>query len=663
MRKSSSAGYRIWKGATIKSLVPAWTRNCLEKWRAILKDFGAGITEGKAKPQVGKIEGIFAAAGITALVILPFLEIIVRGVFQSGIPAQSEYLYHLVIWVTFLGGMITSRQDKHLSISLAAHFSRGSRRSFILSIGSLLSSTVLTALFLSALSFILMAFDTGVKIGIFPVRLALIIMPVGYLFMALRSVTREGIQGRMRWIGWAGFPLGLLMGLPPLTNLLFSLNVPYPLWIDGMLDGWYAFFAVCTVPGILLLIAAAFLGIPLFVAISGIAYLLFARQFGAMEVIPNEAYTMLTSPSIPALPLFTLAGYILSESNAGKRLVRLFQAWFGWMPGGLVTASVLVCTFFTTFTGASGVTILALGALLAYILKEHGVGEEFSEGMLTASGSIGLLFPPSLPIILYGVVAGISIKDLFLGGIIPGFIMVAALAVMGVIHAVRKKVHLVPFNIKEAGQATLGALWEILLPLIIILGYFLGITTIVETGSIAVLYALVVEVFIHRDIRVKDIPGVFLKSIPIIGGVLIILAAARGLSFFIVDARVPMRLTEWVAEHIQSKYVFLILLNLALLITGCFMDIFSAIMVVVPLIIPLAGLFDIHPVHLGIIFLANLELGYLTPPVGLNLFLASYRFEKTLPQVYHRVIPFFLVLLVMVLLITYVPMFSLMLVP
>ena len=621
------------------------------------------MTEIQTRRSFGKIEGLFAAVAVGVLVLLPFLEIIIRGIFKTGIPAQAEYLYHLVIWVTFLGGMITSRQEKHLSISLATHFSRGDRRSFIIAAGAFLSSSVLTALSISSLSFLLIAFDPTGRVGIFPMRLALVIMPVGYFFMALRAVTSEGITGKMKWIGWIGFPVGILMALPPVVNILFSFSVQYPLWIDGMLDGWYAFFGVCTVPGIIILILAAFFGIPLFVAISGIAYLLFARQFGAMEVIPNEAYAMLTGPSIPAIPLFTLAGYILSESNAGRRLVALFQAWFGWLPGGLIIASVLVCTFFTTFTGASGVTILALGALLAFVLKENGVGDRFSEGLLTASGSIGLLFPPSLPIILYGVVAGISIKDLFLGGVIPGLIMVLALAVMGIIHAFRRKVPLVPFSLKEAGRATAGALWEILLPVIIILGYFLGITTIVETGSIAVVYALVVEVFIHRDIKPKDIPLVFLKSIPIIGGVLIILAAARGLSFFIVDARVPMMLTAWVEEHIQSKYLFLILLNLALLITGCFMDIFSAITVVVPLIVPLAALFGIHPVHLGIIFLANLELGYLTPPVGLNLFLASYRFEKSLPQVYKRVIPFFLVLLVMVLLITYVPLFSLLLVP
>ncbi len=620
-------------------------------------------TESVSGRQFGRIEGVLAAASVAALVVLPFLEILVRGIFKTGIQAQADYLYHLVIWVTFLGGMITSRQEKHLSISLAAHFTRGRRRSLILAAGAFISAAVLTALTFSSLSFLLIAFDPGAKVGIFPMQLILIIMPVGYLFMALRAVRSTGIQPGMKWIGLIGFPVGILMALPPLMNILFSLSVEYPALPDSMLDGWYGVFAVFTLPGIILLIVAAFLGVPLFVAISGIAYLLFARQFGAMEVIPNEAYSMLTGPSIPAIPLFTLAGYILSESNAGKRLVRSFQGWFGWMPGGLIIASVLVCTFFTTFTGASGVTILALGALLAFVLKENNISEPFSEGLLTASGSIGLLFPPSLPIILYGVVAGISIKDLFLGGIIPGILMVAALAVMGVIHAWRRKVPLVKFDPKEAGKATAGALWEILLPVIIILGYFLGITTIVETGSIAVVYALVVEVFIHRDIRPRDISLVFLKSIPIIGGVLIILAAARGLSFFIVDARVPMMLTDWVQAHIQSKYVFLILLNLALLVTGCFMDIFSAITVVVPLIVPLAGLFGIHPVHLGIIFLANLELGYLTPPVGLNLFLASYRFEKPLPQVYKRVLPFFLVLLVMVLCITYIPVFSLLLVP
>jgi tripartite ATP-independent transporter DctM subunit len=277
---------------------------------------------------------------------------------------------------------------------------------------------------------------------------------------------------------------------------------------------------------------------------------------------------------------------------------------------------------------------------------------------LTASGSIGLLFPPSLPIIIYGVIAQLNIKEMFLGGIIPGFVMVLVMLIFSMIYASKNKIEREPFKIKEALAAAKNAIWEILLPVVIVILYFGGITTLVESAAAAVLYALLIEVVIHRDLKIKNLPQVIAKGIPIIGGVLVILSLANGLSYYIIDAEIPMKLTAWVQANISSKYVFLLLLNLALLVTGCFLDIFSAIMVVVPLIIPLGELFGIHPVHLGIIFLANLELGYLTPPVGLNLYLAAYRFNEPLGKIYRDVFPFLIIQLISVLLITYIPVLS-----
>ena len=320
--------------------------------------------------------------------------------------------------------------------------------------------------------------------------------------------------------------------------------------------------------------------------------------------------------------------------------------------------AILVCTFFTTFTGASGVTILAVGGLLSYVLIKGQYNKKFSSGLLTAVGSIGLLFPPSLPVIIYGVTAQVSIKDMFIGGIAPGIIMVLAMVLFGILFAKRNKVPRDRFVLKEALAAMKDSFWEILLPLIIVWGYFGGITTLVESGAVAVIYTLIIEVFVHRDIKVRQLSNVLLKCMPVIGGVLAILALAKGLSYYIVDAEIPMQLTAWVQSTISSKYVFLLLLNLALLVTGCFMDIFSAIMVVVPLIIPLGNLFGIHPVHLGIIFLANMELGYLTPPVGLNLYLASYTFNEPIGKIYKDVFPFLMIQLATVLLITYIPFFS-----
>jgi tripartite ATP-independent transporter DctM subunit len=506
---------------------------------------------------------------------------------------------------------------------------------------------------------ILMAFDKSMMIGIFPARLLTVIIPIGYLIISFRFSVSEKITKVGSWVIRSGFLLGFFLAFPSVVNIAYSVMSEVPSFLDTLNDFYYTFAPFITKPLLVILVLSMFFGLPLFVVLGGAAYLLFAGTWGVLELIPNEAYSMLTGHTIAAIPMFTLAGFILSESKAGERLIGLFQALFGWIPGGLAVSAVLVCAFFTTFTGASGVTILALGALLGYILMESGgYKKEFTHGLLTASGSIGLLFPPSLPIILYGVIAQISIKDLFIGGIIPGLLMVSILSGFGIITALKSGTSRIPFKLSSLLISFKEAAWEILLPIIILVSYFGGITSLVETGAVAVIYALLVEVVIQKDIKYNEIISVFLKSIPIIGGVLIILASSRGLSYFMIDAEIPMKLTYWVEAHISSKYLFLILLNFALLITGSMMDIFSAIMVVVPLMLPLGALFGIHPVHLGIIFLANLELGYLTPPVGLNLFLASYRFDEPLARIYKTVIPFFLMLLFSVLLITYIPWLS-----
>ncbi len=606
-----------------------------------------------------KTEDIAASGVLLLLAIVPVVEIVMRTFFRSGIKGGAEYTAHLVLWITFLGGMITSRNDRHLAISAGLDMLGEKPRIFVNVFNRTLSTVITFAFAISGLSMILMAFDESMMIGIFPVRILTSIIPLGYLFMSIRFSTTGEISVLGRWIIRSGFFFGMLLAFPSIVNIAYLLLPEVPSYMDTLNDLYYSFAAIITKPLLVILVLSMFFGLSLFVVLGGAAYLLFAGTWGVLELIPNEAYSMLTGHTIAAIPMFTLAGFILSESKAGERLIGLFQALFGWAPGGLAVAAVFVCAFFTTFTGASGVTILALGALLAYILMARGgFKKEFTHGLLTASGSIGLLFPPSLPIILYGVIAQISIKDLFIGGIIPGLLMVSILSGYGIVTALKSNAPRIPFKFSAVTVSFKEAAWEILLPVIILVSYFGGLTSLVETGAVAVIYALFVEVVIQKDIKYSEIVSVFLKSIPIIGGVLIILASSRGLSYFIIDAEIPMKLTYWVEAHISSKYLFLILLNLVLLITGSMMDIFSAIMVVVPLMLPLGALFDIHPVHLGIIFLANLELGYLTPPVGLNLFLASYRFDEPLARIYKTVIPFFLMLLFTVLLITYIPWLS-----
>ena len=616
-------------------------------------------------PHTRTLRGVFhfengvSTVVLLMIAVLPSLEIIARLVFKTGIHSSADMTHHLVLWLTCLGGAITSREGKHITLSAGLEMMGKTARSWITTVTVFISTTIASAMVWSSLSLVLIGFDPSKKIAFIPIQIAVAVIPLGFLLITVRFLTRAPIRGLKRGLAALGCILGTIIAFSSVMNILYTILPQVPLFFDTLQEFLFRISERIALVGVGIVIISIFFGTPIFIVLGGVAYLLFVRSFGALEVIPSEAYSMLTGYSIPAIPLFTFAGFILSESKAGERLVRLFRTWLGWLPGGLIIMTVLVCTFFTTFTGATGVTILALGALLAYVLVESGrYSTDFANGLITGSGSIGLLFPPSLPIILYGVIAQINIKQMFVGGILPGMLMVITICGIGVFTAVTHKVKPVRFQVKEAAASIKDSFWEILLPVIILLGYFGGLFTLVETGAVAVIYALIIEVVVHRDLRIGTLPQVMLKCIPIVGGVLIILAAAKGLSYYLVDAEVPMRLSAWVQANISSKYVFLILLNLALLITGCLMDIFSAILVVVPLIIPMGAAFGIHPVHLGVIFLANLGVGYLTPPVGLNLFLAAYRFNQPLARIYRNVIPFFLALLAVVLLITYVPWFS-----
>ena len=603
------------------------------------------------------------AAGLIFLflALIPTVEILFRLLFNSGLKGAEGYTRNAVVWVAFLAGTISSREKGHLSLTAGQSVLKGPLGGILHSMVSILCSGISIGLAVSSFSFMLIGFDPEQTVGFIPIRLIILIMPIGFLLMAVRFLYIRGKERSSVPTVLGGLLFGLFLGIPAFGNMAYSLMMDPPLFLDSWMTAYYSFFYYAAIPLILLLIVSAFAGTPIFILLGGIAFFLFSRDWGSLEILPNEAYNLLTSSSIPAIPLFTLTGFILSESKAGERLVRLFQSFMGGIPGGMAIMAVLVSAFFTTFTGASGVTILALGALLLYMLSEAGeYSEAFSQGLLTSSGSIGLLFPPSLPIIMYGVMAQISVRDMFLGGIIPGLILVGALSLMGIYTAVKShKKRISRFSFREFFDALKDASGELLLPVIILAGYFGGVTTLVETGAVAVIYSILLEGYIHKDFSIRKLFLVMDKSLPIIGGVLMILATAKGLSYYLVDAEVPMMLTDFVSSHIHSRIAFLIILNLILLITGCLMDIYSAILVVGPLVIPMGELFQVHPVQLGIIFLANLQLGYLTPPVGMNLFLASYRFETPLAIIYKRVVPFLLVLLVMVLLITYVPWFSL----
>lgn len=601
-----------------------------------------------------KLENSLAYLCIILLVLILIIEVIARKFFHTGVPNSTAYVQHLVLAATFIAASITSREKKHLSLAAAIPL-REPLKSVSGIIVAALSSSLVFAFMVASFSFTLMAFAPGEKIAFLPKRLLGLIMVWGFLMMGLRFIFQMERKNLRAPVAVLSILLGVFFAFAPLAQVLSQLKASWAPFLTSAASGLQPIVASLTVPLIVLLIMMAFLGVPIFIVLGGIGFFLFLRLGLPLEIIPNQAYTVLTGSAIPAIPLFAIVGFLLSESKAGERLVKFFQAVFSWFPGGLTVMAVLVCAFFTTFTGASGVTILALGGLLSFILMDAGYSKKFSVGILTASGSVGLLFPPSLPIIIYGVIAQTSIKDMFIGGLIPGAVLALALVAAGVVFSAKRKVPRHPFELKQALSFFGKSIWELLLPVVILVFYFGGITNLQESAAVAVLYAFVVETFIKRDLKIRDFPKVLAKCIPVIGGVLIILALANGLSYYIIDAQIPTKLATWVEGAISSKYVFLLLLNLALLVVGCFMDIYSAILVVVPLIIPLGNLYGIHPVHLGIIFLANLELGYLTPPVGLNLFLASYRFNEPMPKLYRDVLIFLGIMLGAVLLITYVP--------
>jgi tripartite ATP-independent transporter DctM subunit len=410
----------------------------------------------------------------------------------------------------------------------------------------------------------------------------------------------------------------------------------------------------------IILIILALLGTPLFAILAGLALVLFALTDTGIVVLTEEHYKLATSPHLITIPLFTLAGFLMAKSKAADRLVNVSRAWLGWMPGGLAIVVIASCAFFTTFTGASGVTIVALGGLLFPMMVADDYPEQFSHGIITSSGSIGLLFPPSLPIILYGIVAMTSVDKLFVAGILPGMLMVGVLAVYAIFVARRSEVERTDFVASEAFSSLWEAKWEIAVPAVVLVSIYGGYVTIAEASAIAAIYVLVVEVFILKDIALfpddsgrEDLASVIYESMVMVGAILLILGVAMGLTNYLVQEQVPMQILDFIRQYIDSKTTFLLVLTVFLLIVGCMMDIFSAIAVVVPLITPIALEYGVDPVHLGIIFLANLEIGYITPPVGLNLFISSLAFDKPVVYLYKTALPFLFLLLGALLVITF----------
>lgn len=412
-----------------------------------------------------------------------------------------------------------------------------------------------------------------------------------------------------------------------------------------------------------ILVLLAIFGAPLFTIIAASAMLGYHREGVDLMAIAIEILGIAGMPMLSAIPLFTFAGYLLSKSNAPQRLVRVTSAVLGWMPGGLAIVALAACAFFTAFTGASGVTIIALGAILYPALQQDGYPDNFNLGLVTTSGSLGLLFAPSLPLILYGVVAEISIDDLFKAGILPGMLMLFLLGGYSLWVNRHNRQPLMHFSFREVGAALWEAKWEIPLPVFVLGGIYSGFFAVSEAAAVTALYVLVVEVFVLREIRIRDLPGIMRESMLLVGGILIILGVSLASTNYMIDAQVPQQLLEYITEYVSSQANFLFLLFIFLLILGAILDIFSAIVLVVPLILPIAAQYGVNDFHLGVVFLAAMQLGYLTPPVGLNLFIASYRFNRSIMHVYSATFPFLLILMLCVLIIMYWANLSLWLIP
>ncbi len=420
--------------------------------------------------------------------------------------------------------------------------------------------------------------------------------------------------------------------------------------------------------GSAILLTLVILGVPLFAIIATSALYGFSRSDVDLSVIAIEIYRIVDTPILVAIPLFTLAGYVLGESKASERLVKLTDAMLGWMPGGLAIVSLFACAFFTALTGASGATIIALGAILYPAMKQAGYLEKFNLGLITSSGSLGLLFPPSIALILYGVIAqqmdleqNVSIDDLFLAGLLPGLLMLCMLTAWSMYVSTRhgSRIKRTKFSVRKLLSALRESLWELPMPFILIGGIYTGYFAISEAAAVSVMYVLIVEVLVLREVPLKKLPDIMRDSMVVVGGVLVILGVSLASTNYLIDAEVPNKLFDFVREHIDSKLTFLIVLNIFLLMLGMILDVFSALVIIVPLLLPMAVGYGVHPVHLGIIFLANMQIGYFTPPVGMNLFIASYRFHKPVTELYAASVPFMLILIVAVLIITYWPALSL----
>jgi tripartite ATP-independent transporter DctM subunit len=576
---------------------------------------------------------------LLAMMLLPVLEILLRTIFKTGVSGSSTIVQHLTLMVGMVGGAVAAREGRLLALSPVQSLLRGRAKIAARIFSNGFGAAISFLLCYASVNFVrdMKPLGTILVYGI-PVWVVQLLLPLGFGLVACRLIWHAGEKWweRLAALGVAGVVVGLAR------------------WTPGGAEHWM-------VVALVALGVATLFGAPVFTALGGAALILFWGHGEEVTAVPVKHYQLTINGMLPSIPIFTLAGYFLAEGGASQRLVRVFQALVGQFRGGPAIMTALVCAFFTSFTGASGVTILALGGVLMPVLLAAGYSERNAVGLLTGAGSLGMLFPPCLPLILYTIVANqsananLTIAQVFLGGIGPGFLLVILTAWWGVRKGAKERSARPAFRWSEAGAAVWAAKWELLIPVVAI-GSLFYVPTTVEAAAVTATYAFFVATVIHRDLRpFRDLPRVITQCGLLVGGVLLILGVALGFTHYLVDAQVPDQLVTWAQQSVTSKWLFLLGLNVVLLLVGGLVEIYAAIIVVVPLLVPLGAAFGMDPIHLGIIFLANMELGFLAPPVGLNLLLSSYRFNKSMPEVTRATFPMLLVLLVGVLLITYFP--------
>lgn len=590
------------------------------------------------------------------------LSTFVIKIFQEGLGFQfygSEiFMVNLVFVFSCIAGIITWREEKHLSLSSLSDNLNETAKGIIERVRSGAVCAILTALFWVAFSGNLYAFSSNDKVfGVIPLTVVFAIYPI--MFFAMISMSIASKKHIISCI--VGVTVGILVSCGPISGVLYFFfgltDVELP-FLYALNDTWLNFTQWSAIPLAILMFAFAFLGVPLFVVISAVSYVAFSYAGGYVDVIPLEAYRVLTDKNNAAIPLFTITGYLLSSGSAGTRIVDLFKSAFGWFRGGIVVAVVLVVTFFTTFTGVSGITILALGSLLTIVLTKTGYSKENAQSLITSSGAVGLLFPPSVAIIMFASINYFSVDvfDLFKGAILPGILLAISMIVIGIVKD--KQTSRPAFSLKAIGVSLKTGSLELLMPIVLIVLYSFCGFTLMQIAAFSVIYSFVLETFIRKDFTVKESIKYLSEGVAIAGGVLTVMGAAGSLSYYLQDANIPYIVADFIMSVIESKYVFLLLLNLALLVVGCLMDIYSAIMVVSPIVMVIAESYGISPVHTAVIFLMNMQLGFLTPPVGMDLFIASYAFDTPVMKIVKNILPFLLVQFVVLMLVTYVPWFT-----